>query len=340
MKKLLTSLATIFLSGTSALNSTIGTNQLLGNYHLQDFDAVNSVKANQYGSARTSTLKNFYIRFYITPSIYNMLSLAATAANARPDSAFNFYKSFLGETGKSPVYGTWSQAIAQFYNLINYYNDLYKSYQVDFGAIFKQWLINNWKTFYNVFIGKDFSTNDYHYYPFPDNMPAEKHQQLLEAYWRQHGIVMNIPFSYFALKLGVNPKWTIDGINLRIYPQLSGNKGLYYYYTDRYIQGKTTPPQVNVRAPEKGLKKAYAKDIGTTALLKAFMENFQVPTTLRNKSWYDIDESVLGNKYIYKFGEGPATEIDVKAYVYNESGSGIKRDVETYKILFYLDQWW
>ena len=64
------------------------------------------------------------------------------------------------------------------------------------------------------------------------------------------------------------------------------------------------------------------------------MDNLQIPTTLRNKSWYDIDESALGNKYIYKFGEGPATEIDVKAYVYNESGSGIKKMLKLIKYFF------
>ena len=315
MKKLLIILSTFSLVSSSSLVSTTWVNQLGTNHQdLQNWAETNTVNTNEYGSRNAGIQKGFYIRFYITPAIYNMLSLAAYDANTLPDSAFHFYQFFLGETGKSPIYGTWGQVITQYNNIIEHYNEEYKTYGIDFGQIFRNWLNSNWSFFYKTLFGDDTSYNNWDYYPFPLDRPSTPTR--LTAYWRLHGIILNIPFSLN------NGTWKVDRTNFRIYPQLEGIEPILYYYNIILPDGKEEEPQINVPSPKKGASKVKAKALLAAGnyILKSFWSDLGVPPSLAIRTNYDYDENRYANQYIYRRGKGKSEPIAINFTVFDDRG--------------------
>ena len=295
MKKLLTSLATITLIGNFAVSLTAWTNQFgFNNQNLQDFQATNKVDANEFGNPAslvpsTTHRTEWYLRFYMNPAIYNMLSLTATASHTFQNPAQHFWQFFLGEAGKSPEYGTWNQAITQYENLIQSYDTLYGQ-TVNFSTIFQHWLTNNWSNFYKIFIGLDFSTNIYRHYNLPPSLTVDERRTFLDQYWRDLGIVMNIPFKFNQ----TNKQWSIDLNNLRIFPQIEGIQSIYYYYSAT----SNTPPTLDLPNPDKVSEKR-AVEIRQD-IYNAFLNAINPPRNMRNAFWYSNDRRSLQNVIIHK----------------------------------------
>ena len=330
MKKLLTSFTTLTLVAGSVTSTTVWINKFVSNSeNLKHFEEVNSVKTNRYGLKSAASVEGFYIRFYITPAIYNMLYIAALNAEIYTDPAFHFYQFFLGETGKSPEYGTWSQVITLYDNLIENYNEEYKSYGIDFGQTFKNWLIYNWTSFYKIFLGYDTTTNNWEYYPFHLYKPWS--QESLEDYWRAKGVILNIPFS-----LNKNTHtWGIDQRNLRIYPQLEEIGPILYYYEialpDRRFEG----PQINVISPKPGVRRitvdALRKD--DFRILRSFWSDLGIPLSLQSRYYYSYDITKYAHRHVYRKGKGTTKPIFIKFTLLNDRG---ERVYEEFPITFWL----
>ena len=329
MKKLLLILSTISLVSSSSLTSTIWVNQLAAKHqNLQNWAETNTVNTNEYGAKNVFGVKGFYIRFYMTPAIYNMLCIAALNAKVYNDPAFHFYQFFLGETGKSPIYGTWGQVIKLYDGIIENYNKEFASYGIDFGQLFKNWLIHNWDTFYNILLGYDTTTNNWNFYPFSLDEPSS--QNKLEGYWRAKGAILNIPFS-----LNKNTHtWNINKTNLRIYPQLRGIEPVLYYYQSVLPDKNVKNPEIYVNSPKPGLKRMTVKELfyADRRIINSFWLDLGVPLNLQT-TLFNYDLTAYANDYIYRRGEGISRPILINFIVLDDRLRAVR---ESFPITFWL----
>lgn len=241
IKQILNYVASLSIVASSITSATAWINS--ENYNLQEYESSNKAEANEYGDPTklipgTSHQYHWYLRFYITPAIYNVLNLTAKEVLKGEIPVVAFYNIFLGDNSKN--YPSWYEnAVSQYKTIVNQYNAIY---YVDFNMIFKNWLSQNYKYFFNVLLGKEFKTDIYKYPNMPPGVTPQIRKIFLQKVWRKNGIVMNIPFTYDP-KLATTNKWTIDKTNLRLFPQIEGIQTIFYYYT-LYDSSDNTPPVI------------------------------------------------------------------------------------------------
>ena len=336
MKKLTLSLSTIALITGSILNATDLTNSSFSNYHINSnlglkpilpIHKVNEVDYNDFGLSNVlmpgpNHRTQWYLRFYMTPEIYNLMSLVVQSVRTMTDPAFHFWQLFLGAEGKSGRYQDWSKAINQYNEIIQHKEREYPVH-LDFNQIFKNWLVQNWTYFSDTFLGKNFITNIYPFYHFPSVLSPEKRQQLLEEYWRKQGVVMNIPFTYNS----IDTEWTIDRSNFRMFPQMHRISSFYYYYSSK---GRR-PPIVKIPNPTS-LQQVDASTIATS-IYSSFINAINPPEEL-DEGWYSIFQDSLNNKIIYQASLRQPTYIDINFK--SRPNSPLMPDF-SFKIGFYLE---
>lgn len=289
MRKLISTFSILSFLSTSIISDTA----LINNRHqnLQEFEAVNRAEANEYGNSNklvpgTEHRYDWYLRFYMTPAIYNMLLLTAiTHETTSHHPMYEFYNLFLGEDSKFHYPSWYNSAVAQYKAIMTQYDNFYHT---DFTAILRLWLQNNYKYFYSIFLGLNTDLNIYNY----KNLPTSSYekQMFLQTMWRQNGVVLNIPFIY---GLAAADKWTIDKSNVRIFPQIEGIETLFYYYSRPIILIKNI----------KGQEKVLAKD-AIHEILTAFFTALNPPLKLRALNYYAINNSSLQDKEIYQANSG------------------------------------
>ena len=288
MKKLIATFSILNFLGTSITSNAALINNKKEN--LEQFEAINKAEANEYGNSNklvpgTSHRYDWYLRFYMTPAIYNMLLLTALHETTSHHPMFEFYNLFVGEDSKFHYPAWYNSAVAQYKAVMTQYDNFYHT---DFTAILRLWLQNNYKYFYSIFLGQNTDLNIYNY----KNLPTSEYRKewFLQTVWRQNGVVLNIPFIYGLA--GPN-KWTIEKSNLRIFPQVEGIETLFYYYSRPIILIR------NIWGKDKVLAKNAVHEIDT-----AFLNALNPPLKLRTLSYYHIDNNSLQEKEIYQANSG------------------------------------
>lgn len=288
MRKLISTFSILSFLSTSIISDTALINNR--NQNLQEFEAVNQAEANEYGNSDklvpgTQHRYDWYLRFYMTPAIYNMLLLTAKETSEEKHPMADFYNVFLGEDSKFHYPAWYNSAVSQYKAIMTQYNNFYHT---DFTAILRLWLQNNYKYFYSIFLGENTDLNIYNYKNMPTSL--QEKETFLQTIWRQNGVVLNIPFIY---GLAAANKWTIDRSNVRIFPQIEGIETLFYYYSRPIILVR------NIWGKDKVLAKNAIHEIDV-----AFLNALNPPLKLRTLSYYEIDNSSLQDKEIYQANSG------------------------------------
>lgn len=329
MKKLLCIFTVLNLTASSVININMKIKN--NNQNLQDAETINKANANEFGDLHhlvpsTAHRYHWYLRFYMTPAIYNMFLLTIKQSlHFWRNPTSRFYNLFLGN-GSEKSYPTWyNNAVVQYNEIIKQYDAFY---HIDFSSVFKLWLEKNYKYFYDVFLGKTYSTNICDYLDMPDDPTPKQREKFLQTEWRKTGVVMNIPFAYNR-DLTTQNKWTIDENNLRMFPQEKGVRPLFYYYSEPFVSDPLLAP-VLILPNETGESFVPADQPQVKRdIIRVYLSALNPPQNLRERHYYKISPASLKDKTIHDIGGGAATPIAFRFGLERPAG-------QFYKSLFYI----